>query len=79
MSCSIWGISLDNRDVEHVFQQTCKDGNLYLLNMSGYTWSCLTGSIAPRAYRPDVFRKETLYILLEGFSCKMTVQSSIGI
>lgn len=41
------GITLDNREhgVEHVFQQTCRDGSFYLLNMNGYTWLCLSGTI----------------------------------
>ena len=34
------GITLDNieKGVKQVFQQSCQDGNLYLLNMKGYNW-----------------------------------------
>lgn len=61
------GITLDKREhgVEHVFQQTCRDGSFCLLNMDGYTWLSLSGKIAPGAYHTAVFRfkRNTLYII----------------
>lgn len=51
--------------VEHMFQQTCRDGSFCLLNMNGYTWLCLSGKIAPRAYHAAVirFKRNTPYII----------------
>ena len=51
--------------MDNVFQQTCRDGRLYALNIKEHSWSSLIGEIPPRAYHAAVFRSklETLYIL----------------
>lgn len=51
--------------MDNVFQQTCRDGRLYALNINEQSWSSLIGEIPPRAYDAAVFRSttETLYIL----------------
>ena len=49
------GVTLENRDkgVDSVFQQTCRDGRLYALNIEEHSWSSLIGEIPSRAYRND--------------------------
>ena len=61
------GVTLGNRDegVDNIFQQTCRDGRLYGLNIKEHSWSSLIGEIPPKAYHAAVFmsKTETLYIL----------------
>ena len=63
------GVEMEQRDKGVFTQQTCKDGELYILDVKEKNWSCLAsntgGKLLARAYHTAVFgsTNKTLFII----------------